>query len=340
MWKAKRNKSIPPLIALLLASLVIVLLPYLVYAIGAPSTLQINSVYAYQHLLEDNDQLYLVEYTLDYGTNPDEPISEAYLGRLMQGSSELGNIAPYAYYDGGYDQGIFSVYFTAASVPAWSGNYTMRLEGNPTLSWLASDNVTAIPVPTTGVSSFDVWSTSTSQATTEEELTARLLYIADQLELAWGVDLVETTATGTKLTAYGESYFCNAVENLRAACPDMFSASVSVPEFPEREHERTFLNYLENQWGGTWVEEWAQGYAGWLGMQQLLFTSLAFMLFVVIMLVFAAQYTMSVKPLMLMAAVLMIYGARIGMLAGIVPFAIAFLAALGVGYFFFYRQAA
>ena len=52
------------ILALALLGLLLVASP--VFAIEPPDALQIDSVYAYRHCLETNDQLYLVEYTIYY----------------------------------------------------------------------------------------------------------------------------------------------------------------------------------------------------------------------------------------------------------------------------------
>ena len=221
-----------------LAMLGLLLVASPVLAIGAPEDLQINSVYVFRHCLETNDQLYLVEYFVDYDPdsdpetddNPAENITEAYLGRLMDGVDELGAVAPYSYYDEGYDKGVFAIYFSASdpNLPTWNDGYTMKLMGNPTIDWDAA-------IPSTSVAAFDLWSSSTSITDTQSELTARILYIADQLELAWGVNMVDSTGTGSYLSDYGEAYFTNAISNIQAMAPRAFAGSTTQPEWDYKE---------------------------------------------------------------------------------------------------------
>ena len=59
-------------------------------AIDSPDvSFSIDSVFVYQHCVQENDQLYLVEYTASYTTNPTETITEAFIGRLMNGTTKL-----------------------------------------------------------------------------------------------------------------------------------------------------------------------------------------------------------------------------------------------------------
>jgi len=124
----------------------------------------IDEVMVYRNCLELLDQLYIVKYDMQYTTVPDRPITETYLLRLRNGVIELATTQPYAFFNSGYDTGYISVYFPSITAPAWSGNYTMDLMGNPTLQWMDStavtqmqgavaDNATAITDETTEANS-------------------------------------------------------------------------------------------------------------------------------------------------------------------------------------------
>jgi len=300
---------------LTLAMLGLLLIASPVLAIGAPHDLQINSVYVFQHCLETNDQLYLVEYFVDYDEdadpetddNPDENITEAYLGRLMDGVDELSAVAPYAYYDEGYDEGVFAIYFSASdpNLPTWEGAYTMKLMGNPTLDWDAA-------IPETSVAAFDLWSDSTGITDTQNELTARILYIADQLELAWGINMVDSTGTGSYLSNYGEAYFTNAIPNIQTMAPRAFAGSTTQPEWDYKEATTDYADDRADSVVDTPLDMTPT--ADWWDISRMWTSSLFFILGSILILYCMLSPTGNYRPLVLLSTPLVIAGGYLGML--------------------------
>lgn len=296
-----------------------------VLAIGSPDELQINSVYVYRHCLETNDQLYLVEYFVDYDPdldpetddNPAENITEAYIGRLMDGIDELGAVAPYAFYDGGYDTGVFAIYFSASEAPVWDGDYVIKLMGNPTLVWDAG-------IPVTSVDAFDLWSSSTSIIETQSELTARILFIADQIELAWGINMVDSTGTGSYLSSYGEAYFTNVIPNIRAMAPRAFAGSTTQPEWEYKEPATDYADERADSVVGTPLD--VTEVANWWGTSRMWTSSLLFAIGSIILLYCMLSPTGSYRPLMFLSTPLVIAGGYLGMLPLIATVLLGFFA--------------
>jgi len=284
-------------------------------AIASPDDLQINSVYAYQHCLENNDQFYLVSYFVDYDIdadpltddNPDENITEAFLCRFLDGADELKAIAPYAYYDEGYDYGVIAIYFSAddPNLPTWEGAYTIELTGNPTLDWGGDP-------PSTSVSVFDLWSSSDSIATTQDELAARILYIADQLELAWGVNMIDSTGTGAYLSDYGEAYFTNAISNIQAMAPRAFAGSTTSPEWEHKEMPTTYAEDRADSLDNTPMD--LQALADWWGISRMWTSTILFILGGVLLLYSILSPTGNYKPLVLLSTPLIVAGGYLGLL--------------------------
>lgn len=302
-----------------------------VYAIDAPDTLTINAVYAYRHCRMDDDQLYIVDYNIAYtGDNPDENITEAFLVRLMNGTTELGSTAPYAYYDDGYARGIAAIYFTSADAPTWQGSYTMVLTGNPTLDWGGDP-------PSTSVSTFDLWSSSTGQGATEAEVTSRVLYFADLLEVAWSVDLIETVGSGSWLTSYGEDYFSNSIPYLSEICPLVYSASLSTPTYERRDYSQAYATTLRNSVSGTPLD--VSDVADLIPIDDIWFTTTMWIGMVCLVVYFGCRKIGSLKPALLLAAPLLAVGALLGWV-DLVVVVIAGAAAIGLtAYAFFYQKA-
>ena len=455
---------------LTLATLGLILIASLALAIDSPDALQINSVYAFQHCLETNDQLYIVEYSIDYDpNNPEENITEAYLGRLIDGVDELKAVAPYAYYDEGYDEGIFAIYFSSSdsNLPTWEGIYTMKLEGNPTLTWLgttastamggavaydapaytdetavansvAADDMTLLPAvpvvndayyfgdsdkfsilkinigingawvgycdweywnglnwvtadsltdgtdgfragtgnynvtfiasedweettvdgtnlywirvrvtsytgittqpkgtqswtnstptapPTQAVTIFDLWSSSTSITQTQNELTSRILYIADQLELAWGINMVDSTGTGSYLSDYGEAYFTNAISNIQAMAPKAFAGSTTQPQWEYKEPTTDYADSRIDDVTDTPLD--MEPVAEWWGISRMWASSLCWMLGSIFILYCMLSPTSNYRPLVLLGAPLIIAGGYLGMLPLILTILMGFAA--------------
>jgi hypothetical protein len=312
------------------ALLIIALLAVPVLAIDNPDSMSINAVYVYRHCQEDDDQLYIIDYTITYSSNPDENVTEAFIVRLMSGAVELGSTAPYAYYDDGYGRGIASIYFTSAEAPAWNGAYTMRLAGNPTLDWSGDP-------PFTSVGSFDLWSSSTSQGATEAELGARILYYADVLELAWSVDLIETAGAGSYLTSYGEDYFANSIEDLQAVCPNIFSAGVSQSDWPDVDTTpNTYASTLRGAITGTPLD--LSPTAGVLGVDTIWLTTAIFAGIMAISAYGIARVIGSVKPALFIMASLVPIGIMIGWLDLLVGILMGFAAIVTIAYVFFLQK--
>lgn len=203
-----------------------------VYAtVDAPDTLEINQVEVYANCLEVGDQLYLITGTVDYTVNPDDNIETNFVVRLMDGTDELGNTIFYAYFDDGYEFGTCAIYFSAADAPTWEGDYTVYIQGNPTVDWDGDP-------PETHTSAFSLWFDEDTTLATRERLTTRLRALALFTEISWGAtapDLIAYSGDENKLTEYGDDYFSNSIPRLREVCPDLFLDVITTPEFDERD---------------------------------------------------------------------------------------------------------
>jgi len=306
-----------------------------VFAIDDPEVLQVNAVWVYRNCMEDDDQLYLIDYTLDYDPdsdpltddNPDENITEAYLVRLMNGAAELGSTAPYAFYDEGYDRGVIALYFSAAEAPAWEGAYTMILVGNPTLAWGADP-------PETSVGIFDLWQ-DWPIGTTQEILASRILWLADQLELAWAVDMIETTASGSKLTDYGESYFVNVIPDLRTMAPSAFVGQIIQPEVEKREFTEDYSDDLAASVVGTPLD--LTPLADAFDLSREVVTTVIYYAAVVVFLALLVTKIKNYKPAILMTIPCIIGGAFVGVPLVITVLA-GFFSLILIAYILFYQK--
>lgn len=226
------------LLPILAASLVL-LIATPVLAIADPDDIELRAVYVFEDCLEAGDRGVLVDYYIDYASLPDETATEAYLVIFIDtdGTTQLGTVAPYAYTDNGYGRGVAWIYFNAAAAASYGldiasqSSYSIRLVGNPTVpsGWTGDP-----PSVTTGV---DYWQAGGDTAII---VALRVLYYADLLGSAWSVTLLESTATGNRLTSLGVEYFTNVISDLRAIAPAVFSASTIVPDDPALDYTTQF----------------------------------------------------------------------------------------------------
>lgn len=222
--------------------------PTPVYAIADPdSPPQVTAVEVFEDLLEDGDAGVLIDYYLDYATNPTETATEAYMATFIDtdGVTQLKSVAPYTYQDSGYERGLIWIYFTEAEVTAYgidSANealYRVWLAGNPTLAWAGDPPKTII--------SINDWQAAGSD--TAVMMALRVLYYADVLELVWSLDLIEETSLGNRLTTLGESYFTNVIPNLRTIAPSAFSAGTYDPVMEDLDLETSFGAVMTDETG-------------------------------------------------------------------------------------------
>jgi hypothetical protein len=213
------------LAALLVVAMVIgVLRPVSVSAIADPTTAPaVNAVYGFT--FSDGSVGFLVDYTLNYAVLPTETATASYLVVFIDtdGTTQLRSVAPYAFHTLGYGRGTAWISFSAAEVATLNitsaniTNYRVWLTGNPTLTWATN--------PPKTIAGVDSWTTTSADGM----LALRVLYYADSFELAWSIDMIQSTALGNRLTTTGESYFDNVITGLRTLAPDAYANTSVLP---------------------------------------------------------------------------------------------------------------
>ncbi len=198
---------------------------------------QVNGVYVFE--LDDGGLGVLVDYYLDYTGNVTEIVTDAYLVIFVDtdNTTQLKATAPYTYVSSGYGRGAVWMRFTADEVTAYgltSTNQTLYhiwLVGNPTVAsgWTAD--------PPKIIASIDQWNTTGDPAVL---ISLRVLSLADILELAWTLDLIEATSLGNKLTTTGADYFENVIPGLRILSPSCFSSTSLAPTLETIDYSTSF----------------------------------------------------------------------------------------------------
>lgn len=216
---------------------------------ATPEVIKVN---VYRNLLETGDRLYLIYANIPYETEPDLPVTQAFIWRLyaMDGTTELGSTVGYAFVNGGYGYNLYSMYFDNTSGVTWNLEYPLRLYGNP----IAFDTPPTynFAVPTSA------YSTLSDTEDEQAELAARILEIATDLNAKWGLSvdysLLSEMGGSTVLSVYGEAFFRGAIYGLQAMAPTVFCFIITDVTAGDREWELAYTENLTNQWSGTWIE--------------------------------------------------------------------------------------
>jgi len=298
-----------------------------VLAIAPPDvpTPTIDGITVYRDCVEVDDWLYVIEYTITYGGGvPTENIEESFIFRIMNGAVELKSGLAYAYNNDGYDDGIVGIYFSAAEIASlamvWNTNYTVRIEGNPTLTW------TGTGCPSVSSTTYSAWNDPMEFTLGSDVMTLAILFSA-----SWGGNALFESSGGTMtLSPDGEDYFSTSIPNLMIMQPHIFISSVSPTVYYERDNPLTYATSLDyTYWAGTWLD--LTTVATDLAIPPtFLYGSLWFivMLGAMIGVVFL---TKTFEPIIIVAGLLLVFGALLHFIPLLVPIIIgAILVILGV----------
>jgi hypothetical protein len=304
-------------------------------AISPPDDISIDAVYVYGNCRQEGDQLYLVQYTITYSSSPGVDSAEAFICRLMDGTSTLQSTYPVAYHDDGYGEGVIALYFTAADAPTWEGSYTMELLGNPFEDWSGG-----IPEDTMLSTAFNLWQDSDITAT-KSLVAARIITMAFELDSSWGVDMVTTSDAGRNvLTSYAAGYFINVVPYISDIAPTVFAEGEGMPsetispDIPSATSGTGYLDYLKHVTDGTPLD-FTDLAADW-GMSRGAVTAVFYYGILAICMILIARKLGSYKPVMAFSIPLVILGAFISG-EPMVTILAGFMAIGMVAYIFLYK---
>ena len=230
-------------------------LPVHATAISQPDTLpSFTDIHVNTYVVESGDMCITGIYNIPYATLPTTvdanwTADKTFVFRLMDtdNTTELGAITPYAYFDSGYNYGVFSFYFPQTSAPSWGQAYTIRVSENPAIfaSPVSWDSI--IPLPS--------YTSVTSQADNQADLADHVANYAHTLEAQYPTYTLITTSGGRAiLTSTGENYFRGAIYGLQAMAPSLYF----LQESP--------IDYTANTWTTTQFDTYAAKYnTSWIG---------------------------------------------------------------------------
>lgn len=223
------------------------------FAIDNPdSTPTIIDIYAWRNVLATGDQLYIAVENTPYATTPtDYMYQDAFTWRFFNGALELAQTTGYAFDESGYGYNVIGFYFDASDAPVWSGNYTVRLSGNPSV--FADPPAYNFDIPAGAYSSL------TDTDDVKEDIAATIINIADDFYTYWNLNsettLVDENETATVLSLQGQTFFRGAIYGIQGMAPDAFPLTIIVYDTEDRTWATTYLTNLETQHAGTSIEE-------------------------------------------------------------------------------------
>ena len=210
-------------------------------AVATPDTFEITTARAYGSVTESGDLLLLIHYDIDYlSCCPAESAQETILAAYFDGSASsiIMTSAPVLTggVNSGYGQGAMSIYMNAAEVTAagivWNDSDYANIFGNP--SFFATPPFYQLPVE---------WRAQSGRSAIGDDVIS--LGSSLQSSTRW-VDAGKTLVENGVLTGEGETYFQAVILNLRAMAPDLYSGSMTNPDFYERDFGDSYTTTLDS----------------------------------------------------------------------------------------------
>ena len=309
-----RTYVLPVILAII--GVVLTVVPVLA-AVSQPTDLEIQEVTAWENAREDDDQLYLIKYYIDFDELPDENVDELFIFRLLdEDDDEITSATAYPYYSQGYELGVVAFYIESEDAPTWGGDLSVEISGNPLIDWDGDP-------PTTSTTSI-TWNTGTTEEM-NELLSAKIVYLASQLEVAWDVEMTTTASGMTILSDTGVAYFIRVVPYLSEVAPYCGGQQIYTPTYPDtKPGDDTYATTLIEALDGTIFD--LSGPARSFHTSPGVLAACLYYPFVVFMLILLALKFKLGKSLMFIACFFVIAGAFIG-----VPLIVTIVAALLAG---------
>lgn len=313
------------LFSLTITLITLVIIPAIpALAIADPDDMEISNIEAYE--TDDGDQLYIVEFSIDYASNPDENANKAFLIRLLDVSDEIVATAPYAFYNDGYSIGLVSFYFNSLDplLPTWESNQVKaQIIGNPSLSWSGDP-------PSSTKNKVDSWNDGVSL------LPAYIRFVNQDLESAYSMDLMEMINGALRCNAYGEDYYETVIPNLRGLAPSLFTTTTTSPVYNTDNHTLSGKTSLEARLTGTPFDQ--SNTATEIGITEMWITTMIWLIFSGIV-IFAYGKYIGTVGITWVAAIALEVGAFGGWLPTEVAIGLGILGGILVIYPLFFRGA-
>ena len=293
----------------------------------------LSQIHWNRNLVSENDSLCYFVYNLPYATPPTVPgADQAFIFKLMTGSTDLGYMTPFVRFDNGYNQGIAAMYFPADAGLTWEAEYIIHISENP--AQFASPVEFTTPIPTGAYTSF------ITQADNQAELATNLYNMGKILESAYDKILFQVAGTEVVLADEGETYFRGAINGLQAMAPSLFLIQQMPPGVSPAEWTTTQFDQYSHRFDGTWVGVSENATAEQIGAPT---SDLAMFLIIIVPLsigtiIFASMKFRRAEPGYVAAALLAIMGVLMGWMPAAIFASIYQASAIYTAYLIFYAR--
>jgi len=213
------------------------------------STPTVSFLHVNRNLLTPGDVAVTGEYNIPYAATPDVNADQTFYIRIIDpadGTTELGTITPYVYFNSGYGHGAFMLYF-ASGIP-WLTSYIVRISENPA----------QFSVPTNfdyTINAADYFTASDEQAENQADLASQIIKLATIIQTHLPTyTFVQTIPGRTVLAApTGETYFANAMQGLQSMCPELFLIQLEYPDLTTTNWTTTQADSYTARFNANWV---------------------------------------------------------------------------------------
>lgn len=220
-----------------------------VFAIDPPtSNPSVSDVHANVYLIESGDVLIYGQSDFPYASIPDDDADETYIIRLIDtdNATQLGSVVTFSYFDSGYNEGAWGMYFSASDNLTIDQTYIIRISQNPAYF----DD----PEYYDYVMQASDWTSQSAQDDNQTELTINIISFAEDLEEAHDETLLESSVGGTVLSdPTGETYFRGAIYGIQAMAPDLFLVQTLGWDTTDRSWSTTEFDSYDTRFNGTFI---------------------------------------------------------------------------------------
>lgn len=299
-----------------------------------PSTFAIESAQVCRSLIEDDDFLLVVYYDITYATDqPDYTAAEYYHFKLLSadGLTLIATSVPYPYQNDGYDRGVVGFYFSADDAPTWGQAYIVKIDVNPLY-------YSGTPITTTYTLSSADYSAFTESDENKSLLGDYLIYLASDIEINWGFEMLTEGDSGVILNTTGESYFTGSIPGIKLMCPDIFLTVSGQPDYTPDDWDTTQADNYRDRYDSTWFGDSLDDLGAFLGVDGQIATSIIMVIFVAVLFGLSQWVLHTTTPALIASGNILICSFIMGFISPSIMAVTVFMFILFIGYILVFRN--
>lgn len=208
------------LIALVIVLVAVILPAVPVFAMSDPESITMNSVRVFQNVWDSGDQLWIVDYSINYDTLPTEAPSAAFYIGIWDGVTytDVHRTAD------SYGRFFTSFYLDSGDALTWDYGYTVKVLGSTTYFPVITEGVNQASV----VISSDNYVDGTLNGTTPEYLQIWLTNLADNIGTEREEVWLDEESYPQQLSTLGTAVFNKEIPQLGMVLPYFYTISNSI----------------------------------------------------------------------------------------------------------------